>query len=166
MPADVAASDLVHNGWIQALVDGGLLLAIPVVVVGTAIPAWRSLSGGFFMAVAQVPSAACRSVSVRRCWCCSDTHFSTTTGSTPPCWRSHADFLLRCSRGEPGRPPLLVVHWAALTVIAVAGICGLVVSVLGTSVRFPDGEPPRWLSPGQLGRQLRGRGSAAAQRDE
>ncbi len=33
MPAESSASALVHNGWLQALTDGGLLLAVPVVLV-------------------------------------------------------------------------------------------------------------------------------------
>ncbi len=33
MPADKSASSAVHNGWLQAMVDGGLVLALPVIAV-------------------------------------------------------------------------------------------------------------------------------------
>jgi len=36
MPVDKPASSLVHNGWLQVLVDGGLVWAVPVV----AVTAW------------------------------------------------------------------------------------------------------------------------------
>jgi O-antigen ligase len=42
LPVDQEGSSLVHNGWLQPLVDGGLLLAVPVVLI-TAWPALRAL---------------------------------------------------------------------------------------------------------------------------
>jgi len=158
MPAEVAATDSVHNGWLQAAVDGGLLFAIPVVMV-TAIPAFRAcqrmVRGRRVGANAwQVGTSAAVLVLLGHALFDLDWRypsllamFAILAALLP--WRAHR------SQAAPRSQTVSVV--AVFLVVAL----GVGVSMVGTVVRFPDGGLPAWAKPvddltdfGDMGRRL------------
>ena len=147
MPADVAASDLVHNGWIQALVDGGVLLAVPVVVV-TLIPALRALlrllRGRRAGANAvQVGASAAVLVLLGHALFDFDWQYPSLLAlyailaSLLP-WRATVS-------GSPSTPSCVVRSG----LVAVSAAVAVAACWAGTAIRYPNGEPPSWLAPAE-----------------
>lgn len=147
MPDHVAASDYVHNGWIQALVDGGIVLAIPV-VIATAWPAIRALRrvlAGRRAGANAVQLGASTAVLVLLAHALFDIDwqypsvvalFAITAALLP--WRTQA---MNNQRAGSGAAPIATSAFLVVTLL-LAVTAGLMAAAL----RQPDAELPRWAA--------------------
>jgi len=144
MPADIAASSLVHNGWIQGLVDGGLLLALPL-VLATGWPALRALrrvvTGRRAGANAiQLGVSLAALVLLGHALFDIDWQYPSLvalyaiTAALLP-WRSRRSHDSPTASGATG------------VVLAVTVGTTVVVSLVSTAMEFPGAAPPAWVRP-------------------
>ncbi|HVQ86830.1 MAG TPA: O-antigen ligase family protein [Actinomycetes bacterium] len=143
MPADTAASEFVHNGWVQALVDGGILWLLPVVLATAwpAIRAVRRLLAGRRNGANAIQIGVSLALLVLLGHALFDTDwrypsllalYAVLAALVP--WRSRT--ALRQVR---------VATFLGSTVLAMAVVCALGASVVDTTQTNPEAVPPVWV---------------------
>ncbi|MEO8330298.1 MAG: hypothetical protein ABI586_09850, partial [Candidatus Nanopelagicales bacterium] len=142
MPADVAASEFVHNGWLQAFVDGGLLWLVPVLVATgwPAIRATRRVLTGRRLGANPVQVGVSLSLLVLLGHALFDTDwrypsllalFAILAALLP--WRAR----------RVRRAPRAQVLTAVALVLGL--LAGFGANAVGSSQNYPSATPPRWL---------------------